>query len=157
MGTSFCALYLFTNLEATHGCLRCGAGTLRGDRAVASGRQVEAAPDEKAPYSETEPHQHQFMEAKGRPNAETSTCADFRGEHRHVHTHERDNTVSYPTDGEDVEQGIASSTTPCNYGGVRTWFRCPYCQERIALLYLARNVACGQSFRMTCPSQREVL
>lgn len=72
-----------------------------------------------------------------------------------VRTHEGGLTVSYQTGGEDVEQRIATTTTPCTYGGGRPWFICPYCHKRRALLYLARQVACRTCFRMTYPSQCE--
>ena len=36
---------------------------------------------------------------------------------------------------EPVEQAIAFARTPCNYGGYRTWFLCPRCRKRIAILY----------------------
>lgn len=68
-------------------------------------------------------------------------------------THDGGLTVSYRRNGEDVEQRIATDTTPCHYGGERTWFVCPFCRKRVALLYLSRQVACRQCFRMTYPSQ----
>ncbi|GCB03892.1 hypothetical protein [Ralstonia sp. SET104] len=64
-------------------------------------------------------------------------------------------TVSYTTNGEDVEQRIGIVTTRCNYGGGRPWFVCPYCHKRRALLYLVRQVACRTCFHMTYPSQCE--
>lgn len=72
-----------------------------------------------------------------------------------IRTHHDSMTVSYRIKGEDVEQRIAIARTPCNYGGERTWFVCPYCRKRVALLYLSRQVACRKCFRMTYPSQCE--
>jgi hypothetical protein len=51
--------------------------------------------------------------------------------------------------------GFSANQQSCHYGGGRTWFLCPYCHERRALLYLARQTACRQCFRMTYPSQCE--
>lgn len=30
---------------------------------------------------------------------------------------------------------VPIETTPCNFGGERRWFRCPYCDRRCAVLY----------------------
>ena len=37
----------------------------------------------------------------------------------------------------DYKEEISLLTTPCNYGGVRYWFACPCCHERVGALYLA--------------------
>lgn len=74
-----------------------------------------------------------------------------------IRTHAGGLIVSYRTDGEDVEQRIATTATRCNYGGQRVWFACPHCRQRVALLYLSRQVACRQCFRMAYPSQSEDL
>ncbi|MHC4329128.1 MAG: hypothetical protein ACYSWW_13525 [Planctomycetota bacterium] len=37
----------------------------------------------------------------------------------------------------DCSHDIGLVTTPCNYGGVRYWFTCPTCLERVAFIYLA--------------------
>jgi hypothetical protein len=43
---------------------------------------------------------------------------------------------------EDLDYKIPLTTTPCNYGGVRYWFICPwyangkYCGRRVGVLYL---------------------
>jgi hypothetical protein len=44
-----------------------------------------------------------------------------------------------------VEQTIPFDRTPCNYGGCRTWFRCPHCMKRVAVLYGA-----GKYFLCRC-------
>jgi hypothetical protein len=36
---------------------------------------------------------------------------------------------------EKVEQTVSFDRTPCNYGGHRTWFLCPRCWKRVAVLY----------------------
>ncbi|MCD6296732.1 MAG: hypothetical protein J7M30_06220 [Deltaproteobacteria bacterium] len=45
---------------------------------------------------------------------------------------------------EPVEQ-ISFDRAPCNYGGFRTWFLCPHCRRRVALIYGA-----GKYFLKTC-------
>ena len=42
-----------------------------------------------------------------------------------------------PTGGEwePVEQTVTFDRTPCNYGEFRTWFFCPQCWKRVAVLY----------------------
>lgn len=72
-----------------------------------------------------------------------------------IRTHDHALTATYRTSGEDVEERIMTTTTSCNFGARRTWFLCPYCHKRVALLYLSRQVACRQCFRMTYPSQCE--
>ncbi len=42
---------------------------------------------------------------------------------------------------EDIEQKIYFTYTPCNYGGERIWFRCPFCGRRCAVVY-----SCGKYF-----------
>jgi len=63
-----------------------------------------------------------------------------------------------PRDGEweKVEQGISFSRTPCNYGGHRTWFLCPRCWKRVAVLYGAgKNFFCRHCYDLTYSSQQE--
>ena len=42
----------------------------------------------------------------------------------------------YYADNEMIQEYIYLSTTPCNYGGVRYWFYCPVCNQRVAKLYI---------------------
>ena len=37
----------------------------------------------------------------------------------------------------DFNYEVSLLTTPCTYGGVRYWFACPVCHERVGVLYLA--------------------
>ena len=64
-------------------------------------------------------------------------------------------TVSCRRNGQDVEERVATDTTPCNYGGARVWFVCPYCRRRAALLYPSKHVACRSCFRLAYLSQSE--
>lgn len=47
--------------------------------------------------------------------------------------------------------------TPCNFGGIRPWFRCPAggCGRRCAILYGGAMFACRKCFGLAYPSQRE--
>lgn len=38
---------------------------------------------------------------------------------------------------EPVEQTVSLDAAPCRFGGYRTWFRCPACHHRAAILYFA--------------------
>ena len=59
---------------------------------------------------------------------------------------------------EDVEQYISFDRTQCNYGGYRTWFLCPRCWKRVALLYGAgKYFLCRHCYNLTYPSQQESL
>jgi len=57
---------------------------------------------------------------------------------------------------EDVEQDISFDRTQCNYGGYRTWFLCPRCWKRVALLYGAgKYFRCRHCCNLTYASQQE--
>jgi hypothetical protein len=47
--------------------------------------------------------------------------------------------------------------TPCHFGGVRVWFRCPSvsCGRRVAVLYGAKYFVCRRCYRLAYPCQRE--
>jgi len=45
--------------------------------------------------------------------------------------------------------------TPCGLGGKRTWFRCPCCRARVAILYWAPAFGCRRCFDLAYPSERE--
>lgn len=43
----------------------------------------------------------------------------------------------------EFECDIPLVTTPCNYGGIRYWFECLYCERRVGAIYLrADRFAC---------------
>lgn len=55
-----------------------------------------------------------------------------------------------------VEQIISFSWTPCNYGDFRTWFLCPGCGKRIAVLYGAgKYFLCRHCYNLAYSSQHE--
>ena len=56
-----------------------------------------------------------------------------------------------------VSTRIVLERTPCNYGGDRTWFVCPCCARRAAILYLGntQRFACRQCRKLAYRSQRE--
>jgi hypothetical protein len=57
---------------------------------------------------------------------------------------------------EPVEQAITFDRTPCNYGGHRTWFLCPRCGKRIAILYGAGKLfLCRHCYDLAYGSQQE--
>lgn len=61
-------------------------------------------------------------------------------------------------DWESVNEPIDLITTPCHYGGVRYWFRCPAvgCGKRVAILYGAgKFFACRHCYQLAYESQRE--
>jgi len=63
-----------------------------------------------------------------------------------------------PHDGEweTVEQAVSFDRTPCNYGGHRTWFLCPLCWKRVAVLYCAdKYFFCRHCYDLTYSSQQE--
>ena len=57
---------------------------------------------------------------------------------------------------EGIEEKVTLDKTPCNYGGHRTWFLCPRCWQRVALLYGAgKYFWCRQCYDLTYSSQQE--
>ena len=62
----------------------------------------------------------------------------------------------YGSEGENVEQVVVFDRTPCNYGGNRTWFLCPQCWQRVAVLYGAgKYFWCRHCYDLTYSSQQE--
>ena len=63
---------------------------------------------------------------------------------------------AYGNEWEEVEQVISLDQTPCNYGGFRTWFLCPQCGKRVAVLYGAgKYFFCRHCYNLTHASQQE--
>jgi hypothetical protein len=57
---------------------------------------------------------------------------------------------------EPVEQHVLLEKTPCAYGGVRHWFRCPRCSRRVAIIYGAGPYfACRHCHNLAYACQRE--
>ncbi|MBI5557210.1 MAG: hypothetical protein HY885_06185 [Deltaproteobacteria bacterium] len=57
---------------------------------------------------------------------------------------------------EQVEQTVTITPTPCNYGGERSWFFCPRCWKRVAVLYGAgKYFLCRHCYQLTYESQQE--
>lgn len=55
-----------------------------------------------------------------------------------------------------VEEIVRFDRTPCNYGGFRTWFCCPQCNRRVAILYLGGpRFLCRHCYRLPYGSQQE--
>ena len=57
---------------------------------------------------------------------------------------------------EDVEEVVRFERTACNYGGYRTWFLCPNCWKRVAVLYgAAKYFLCRHCYDLTYAIQQE--
>ena len=53
-------------------------------------------------------------------------------------------------------QDVKVITTPCNYGGVRFWFECPYCIKKCCIIYHAQSGwACRKCYRLCYPIENE--
>jgi hypothetical protein len=57
-------------------------------------------------------------------------------------------------DWQDRRIDVRLEPTGCNYGGARTWFLCPNCGTRRAVLYLGFGPLCRDCRRLSYPSQR---
>lgn len=64
--------------------------------------------------------------------------------------------LSYETGGQPCRPFIATTTTPCHFGGSRVWFACPGCNARCARLFLRwGRFRCRTCNQITYRSQRE--
>ena len=62
----------------------------------------------------------------------------------------------YGGEWKDVEQTVLFDRTLCNYGGYRTWFLCPRCYRRVAVLYGAgKYFYCRHCYNLTYASQQQ--
>lgn len=62
---------------------------------------------------------------------------------------------SYETEWQPVDRHVWLTSTACNYGGARWWFRCPCCQRRAAVLYIMGGaLRCTRCGRLSYSSQR---
>ena len=59
--------------------------------------------------------------------------------------------------GERQACSIALESTDCNLGGTRPWFRCPspFCDQRVAILYLAEQLKCRKCLGLIYATQNE--
>ena len=55
----------------------------------------------------------------------------------------------------EVDTEILLEWTPCHYGGMRRWFRCPSCGERCGVIYMGKQIACRKCWNMLYPSQAD--
>lgn len=60
------------------------------------------------------------------------------------------------TEWQNVEQTVYLDRTGCTYGGTRSWWRCPSCSKRVAVLYGAgKCYACRYCYQLAYACQRE--
>lgn len=60
-----------------------------------------------------------------------------------------DNATAIEYDINGQFHRVDLTTTACNYGKVRYWFVCPYCEKRRAILYLGNSgLACRTCYRL---------
>jgi hypothetical protein len=63
---------------------------------------------------------------------------------------------NHDSEWEDVKEEIVFDKTSCNYGGVRTWFKCPQCSRRVEVLYVVdKYFLCRHCYNLTYRSQQE--
>ena len=58
-------------------------------------------------------------------------------------------------DWQDVRAVVWLDRTHCTYGGTRTWWRCPCCSRRVAILYIGKTPACRHCYRLAYRCERE--
>ena len=59
-------------------------------------------------------------------------------------------------DWEDVRQSVYLDRTPCQLGGTRCWWLCPFCGRRVAILYgPGQHYACRHCWKLAYTCQRE--
>ncbi|MBL1430685.1 MAG: hypothetical protein COA60_004100 [Robiginitomaculum sp.] len=64
-------------------------------------------------------------------------------------------SVDYPNaiQSKAKPQHIILTRTKCNYGGFRTWFKCPDCKKKIAVLYWQNYFKCRKCTKLHYASQ----
>lgn len=66
--------------------------------------------------------------------------------------------LRFTVGGESVVQRIPLERTECHFGGTRPWFRCPGCNNRVAILFMhRRHFACRTCHDLVYASQSEDL
>ncbi|MBH9577865.1 hypothetical protein [Inhella proteolytica] len=65
--------------------------------------------------------------------------------------------VMCSVNNQPADHHIQLERTPCHYGGARTWFRCPSCHQRAAVLHLRGKAPfrCRSCARLAYASQSE--
>ena len=78
-------------------------------------------------------------------------ASEFRGGLLVLHCFRR-----YDDEWRTFSRQVGLDQTPCNFGGLRDWFLCPVCAERVGVLYAASNTfACRHCFDLTYQSTRD--
>jgi len=57
--------------------------------------------------------------------------------------------------GEHVDELVALDLTPCHFGGARTWFLCPRCGRRVAVLFAGRRFLCRHCHGIAYAAENE--
>ncbi len=65
-------------------------------------------------------------------------------------------TLSYRIDGQKFEERVRLDRTALHLGGNRSWFLCPGCDRRIAVLYGGARFRCRHCLDLRYASQREI-
>jgi hypothetical protein len=69
-----------------------------------------------------------------------------------------DFTLTISGERQKVSQRVRLDRTPCQFGGLRSWFACPCCGRRVAVLYLRfGRFACRTCQQVAYASQSEDL
>jgi hypothetical protein len=66
-------------------------------------------------------------------------------------------TLTYTLKEKHIKDFVPLTNTPCYFGGVRWWFKCPSCKKRVALLYkpyYADYFRCRHCYDLTYLSRR---
>jgi hypothetical protein len=64
-------------------------------------------------------------------------------------------TLSYKIDGQEFVERVSLDKTAVHLGGYRSWFLCPGCDRRIAVLYGGARFRCRNCLDLRYVSQRE--
>jgi hypothetical protein len=78
----------------------------------------------------------------------------FSTEEHHINLNYR--VRAYGDDWEPITQTIHLERTPCNFGGCRTWLRCPRCNTRVGILCCnGKLFLCRHCYKIPYGSQME--
>jgi len=120
---------------------------------------------------------HRYFDGVNRGGTVTWTTSGAWGEHKSgvsiqtlMHDPDKQELRIYYTqtdkhtdEKKDFDYRIPLTTSPCNYGGVRYWFVCPwyknghYCGRRVAVLYKGNGdyFACRHCYNLSYESRNE--
>jgi hypothetical protein len=132
-----------------------GSGRHSGGPAVEDGLRLDI--NDLLRKGIIEQGEHRFGSLKWTDTATGEEIASIRFEISLVDPHDAWARLFYSANGLSQDYRIRIASSPCNYGGLRWWWRCPRSGRRVSKLYLppgASIFASRKLYRLAYRSQR---